>query len=308
MNKSFTLIEILVVIVIIGIISAFIIVSMAGVSDKARIAKGQAFSNSLKNSLMLNLVSEWRLDDASGTTAQDHWGANPGTWFGAGGGSYTSPSWRTASECVSGGCLAFDGTDDYVQVPGSNVSTSNLAITGAITLSVWVKFNDAGTYQSIVGRGRPFSGNGNYGYSLARSSNNRAYFITCDTTTVESGTYSLAITNTNWHFVAGTWDGTTNTNGKKIYIDGKLEGQGTSTFSLMGQPSFYFRTGIDGGSWAPLNGFIDDVRIYNAAIPTSQIQQKYYSGLNKLLSRGGFDMTEYEQRLGELKYNLTNNE
>ncbi|MFA7221802.1 MAG: prepilin-type N-terminal cleavage/methylation domain-containing protein, partial [Candidatus Paceibacterota bacterium] len=30
MNKSFTLIEILVVIVIIGIISAFIIVSMAG--------------------------------------------------------------------------------------------------------------------------------------------------------------------------------------------------------------------------------------------------------------------------------------
>ncbi|MFA6374475.1 MAG: prepilin-type N-terminal cleavage/methylation domain-containing protein, partial [Candidatus Paceibacterota bacterium] len=40
MNKSFTLIEILVVIVIIGILSAFIIVSMAGVSDKATIAKG----------------------------------------------------------------------------------------------------------------------------------------------------------------------------------------------------------------------------------------------------------------------------
>jgi len=34
MNKSFTLIEILVVIVIIGILSAFIIIGMAGVSEK----------------------------------------------------------------------------------------------------------------------------------------------------------------------------------------------------------------------------------------------------------------------------------
>ena len=79
MSKSFTLIEILVVIVIIGILSAFIIVSMVGVSDKARIAKSQAFANSLRNSLLINLVSEWKLNDGSGTTASDSWSANTGT-------------------------------------------------------------------------------------------------------------------------------------------------------------------------------------------------------------------------------------
>ncbi|MFA6374227.1 MAG: prepilin-type N-terminal cleavage/methylation domain-containing protein, partial [Candidatus Paceibacterota bacterium] len=66
MNKSFTLIEILVVIVIVGIISAFIIISMAGISSKANIAKGQTFSNSLKNALMLNMIAQYELDgDAS---------------------------------------------------------------------------------------------------------------------------------------------------------------------------------------------------------------------------------------------------
>jgi len=61
MKKSFTLIEILVVIVIIGILSAFIIVSMSGVSQKATIAKGQAFANSLKNALMIT----WSLNGNS---------------------------------------------------------------------------------------------------------------------------------------------------------------------------------------------------------------------------------------------------
>ena len=112
MNKSFTLIEILVVIVVIGIISSFIIVGLSSVSDKANIAKGQAFSNSLRNSLLMNLVSEWKLDEGTGSTTLDSWGSNTGTLGTSTIGDAAEPTWTT--DCVSGKCLSFDGTDDYV--------------------------------------------------------------------------------------------------------------------------------------------------------------------------------------------------
>ena len=64
MNKrtAFTLIELLVVIAIIGILSGLIIVSVSGAAQKATIAKAQIFSNSLRNSLMMNMVAEFKLE------------------------------------------------------------------------------------------------------------------------------------------------------------------------------------------------------------------------------------------------------
>jgi len=316
MNKSirkqfaFTLIELLVVIAIVGILSALIIVGMSSTTQKATIAKAQSFSSSVRNSLMSNLISEWKLEEKSASgppyTTPDSWGTNNGTLRDVDGtcsftGTLKCP--QSATGCPSGNCFSFDGTDDYIQIAGSNGSTSNLAIMGAITLSAWVKFNNLGTYQVVAGRGRPFSGNGNYGYSLSRSSNNRMYFTTCDTTTIEASTYSLPIDNNNWHFVVGTWDGTINLNGKKVYVDGVLGGQGTSSFSLMGQPAFYFQIGADGAGWAPLNGFIDDVRIFDIAMPTSQIQQNYFAGINKLFAKNEITQSDYQQHLAELSNN-----
>ena len=69
MNKllktAFTLIELLVVIAIIGILSGLIVVSMSGVTEKANIAKSQVFSNSLRNSLMINTVSQYNFNDSN---------------------------------------------------------------------------------------------------------------------------------------------------------------------------------------------------------------------------------------------------
>jgi prepilin-type N-terminal cleavage/methylation domain-containing protein len=297
MNKSFTLIEILVVIVIIGILSAFIIVSMAGVSSKATIAKGQAFSNSIKNSLMLNLVSEWRLDDASGTTAQDHWGANPGTWSGAGGGAYTSPSWRTASECVSGGCLAFDGTDDYVNCGNGG----NLNIVGPFTISVWVKpVLLTGDNRRVAGKGTADS------YEIGLDNNG---YPRIDIDFVTSGLQSIigttAVPLNSWHHVAGTYNGNT----IRLYYDGAVTGTPVSISESITISSTDFLIGKRSSlndDW--FNGLIDDVRIYNAAIPTSQIEQNYYSGLNRLLVHNEFEVTEYGWRLGELRFNAMHND
>ena len=62
-KQAFTLIELLVVIAIIGILSGLIVVAMGGVTQKATIAKSQIFSNSLRNSLMLDILAQYTFDD-----------------------------------------------------------------------------------------------------------------------------------------------------------------------------------------------------------------------------------------------------
>jgi hypothetical protein len=45
---------------------------------------------------------------------------------------------------------------------------------------------------------------------------------------------------------------------------------------------------------------LDDVKIYNAAIPISQVKEQYYAGLNNLLANGGITSEKYQNRIGEL--------
>jgi prepilin-type N-terminal cleavage/methylation domain-containing protein len=301
MNKrlAFTLIELLVVIAVIGILSGLIVVSMSGTTDKAKIAKSQIFSNSLRNSLLLNLVSEWKFDELTtavhGGTTIDSWNGNNPLTINTN--SDGLDKIKSNSDCIYGKCLSLDGTDDYLYASGSDSITNNLAITGAITLSTWVKFNELNTDRTIMARGIYNTG-GDYGYILWRYGiNNRIYFSTNSTTTRDNMYTTSGINDTNWHYIVATWDGTTNSNGKKIYVDGLIAGQGTSTISTMGQPAYQFRIGQASNGNYKLNGLIDETKIFNASVPISQIRENYFIGLNSLLSKGGITKQEYEERL-----------
>ena len=63
---AFTLIELLVVIAIIGILSGLIITTMSGATESARIAKLKVYSNSVRDTLGANMVSEWKFDGPTG--------------------------------------------------------------------------------------------------------------------------------------------------------------------------------------------------------------------------------------------------
>ena len=145
-QKSFTLIELLVVIVIIGILAGVIMISTSSSIDKANIAKVKVFEESVMNNLAANMISRWTFDDASGVIVKDSWGINNGTLvnfantaFGAGDAS--TSGWMSESNCISGTCLKFNGTDNYIDLPYLNIAKE-----AQYTISGWFRTSSSAMF------------------------------------------------------------------------------------------------------------------------------------------------------------------
>ncbi|MFA5013512.1 MAG: prepilin-type N-terminal cleavage/methylation domain-containing protein [Candidatus Paceibacterota bacterium] len=383
--NAFTLIELLVVIAIIGILSALIVVGMSSATNSARIAKSQVFANSLKNSLMDSLISEWKFDG----TANDSWGSNNGLIVGA----------VEGSDCISGKCLAFDGNDS-VDYTGT--------IANVQTISYWIKPNSinetvinlgnsayvdsngylSGTVPSsaityvdgivealgsdAVTNGNMETGNPPTGWSTYLTSS------VADERTGGAGQYSLNIIGDVQTWVSSI-PGPVLTQGKLYRVSGwirsiggtggfTIAGSGYVTIKSWSNSTSVWKKGtahfiapsstpyrvltlsqnsssnaryddfsikeitnpITASAWhhvaiitnTPINisnmtigkvgttfftGSIDDVRIYNSAMTTSQIEQNYFGGLNRLLVNNQINDQEYKKRIAELTSNYAKN-
>lgn len=303
-QKSFTLIEILVVIVVIGIISSFIVVSMSNINQKATIAKINVFVNSMDNSLLLNRVSQWKLDNASGTSAFDSWLANTGTLINfadttAGYGDTHNSGWMSQSNCVLGTCLKFDETDDYIDC-GSNTSL-NFSTTQGFTIGAWIKTSNKTLWQNIITKYGPTT---DYYTLRIRQDNGHASIDIRDSASHEVYCQGLIdVRDDRWHNLVGVRDVSADT--LKIYVDGVLENSAcldTTTDDIA--PANSLVIGINGTN--KFSGLIDDVRMYNQAMSSSQINQDYFFNLNNLFKNNEIVLNEFNQRLSELKNNLIN--
>ncbi|MDD4531472.1 MAG: LamG domain-containing protein [Candidatus Pacebacteria bacterium] len=287
---AFTLIELLVVIAIIGIISGLIVVTMNGVTAKANIAKAQVFSNSLRNALMLNLVSEWKLDGSG----NDSWsGGNNGTWYGSAGGTNTSANYRPSSECISGQCLTFDGTDDYVGGVMSGLSSTKRWV-----FSVWAKTSDTDGY---VFDTRTADANG---ASIYISSSSSALLRVYSSSVQKQYSYTVSLSDNQWHYIVATRD---SDNSISLYVDASLKTSVSKTvdnditnFSETWSNFIFATNNAHSGYF--LVGFLDEARIFNAGVPVSQIKEQYYAGLNNLLINGNISEEEYLSRINQTAY------
>lgn len=286
---AFTLIELLVVIAIIGILSGLIIVGMSGMTQSANMAKAKVFSNSLRGALMMNLVSEWRLDG----DASDLWGDNEGTAVGT----------TISTDCVSGSCYSFNGAVGSPQY--INLTNSTSIDTQSKTIGLWFNSTNGGESQkSIIGRVYDNGPNDSRGYFIWLSSGNTLHACVGDSTAnfVDASKSGLIVPG-KWFYVTMTHDYSSAVNNLKLYIDGIMYDQKTIT----GYSSYSNNTALgraSGFDYFYFLGKIDEVRYFKAALTTSQVKEQYYAGLNSLFVYGQIDKEEYSKRMSELAKNL----
>ena len=239
-------------------------------------------------------VGHWKMDECQGNSVFDSSGnGNTGTTTIGSSGTQTavgtcttSGAWYNVSSGKYNSSLNFDGTDDYVDLGDPSV----LDVTGAITVSAWIKpMSVTGSTFKIVGdENSTWCGYPCGGYSLYISSGGYPVFTFGDNATGgNSGNWDLVssgstIAAASWYHIVGTWDGTTGTNGMKIYVNGILKGQATAVQTRIdhGTPNTVIGAENDSvGTWRNFfNGQIDDARVYNYTLTATQVKQVYNEG------------------------------
>ena len=186
----------------------------------------------------------------------------------------TQPTFKALDQANTS--LSFDGASDYL-TPGT-ISALNSA--SAFTISVWVKLNSGGgaPQRFIETTGGIYGGISFYqsttGVDLLMGSGNSGYpFVRC---------LNSNLKDNSWHHVVGVYDGSTTS--ATVYIDGvassNTSGGGAlpSTTNSAAGGSPHIGSGNTGSS-AFVDGFMDDMAIFNAALSAADVTAIYNNGV-----------------------------
>jgi type II secretory pathway pseudopilin PulG len=274
--RSFTIIELLVVISITVLLASIIIISVKDAREKARIAKIMEFSQSVQSLLGVDAVGIWNFDEqtsgicsgATDTVYDSSGYDNDGTCQG-------DPEWVKSD--ISGSALKFDG-NDYVDV--GNVSELNFERTDPFTISSWVKRDTIGVGSPIISKM-----DGDHGWTFHIGGTDRLtlflvnLWVPGDKILLVTG--SKLLNDTAWHHVVVTYDGSSSSNGVKFYIDGEEDPLSTPLDQINVSIVNNGPIKIGGYVWGNIEGTIDELRVYNTVLSSAFIQKLYVQGVEK---------------------------
>ncbi|MCX6792674.1 MAG: prepilin-type N-terminal cleavage/methylation domain-containing protein [Candidatus Falkowbacteria bacterium] len=201
------------------------------------------------------LVGWWKFDEGSGTTASDSSGNNNiGTLV-------SSPSWQTSADCKNGGCIKFNGSGDYVNIPYN----TNLDTPSGTTISFWAKYVLAAGNHEIIRRSsvffiRAIEGGGTYTIPYVYADFPRGYT-------------GCAFTDNVWFHFVQIYD-PINDPELKSYKNGVLAGADPWLTGAMPSVATPITIGGDNSGWSLS---VDDVRIYNRALSAAEVLALYNS-------------------------------
>lgn len=306
MNKkliqAFTLIEVLAVIAIVGILSGLTIVSFGGVTQKAVLIRSLAFSDSLRDSLLMSIVLQLKFDEGTGQTAKDTWGTNDFTLGNDVTVEAVDPTW-VSDDCVSGSCLNFSKNSGQFLKGSANLQ---LDFRSGVTLETFIKpasITENGAAIFCAGSGSPsynefalyFRSDGGLDYFLADGSVYAYNDYMADLGLIGS-----------WHHLVYTYNYTTNS--VIAYLDANVLPPTDAYYSTTKEQLLNYPITI--GSYVTkdgnfFDGKIDTTRFYKSVLSLSKVRENYYFGLNKLLASSGISAREYFEKIIELTRHLT---
>ena len=202
----------------------------------------------------------------------------------------------------------FDGIDDKVEL-----GTQSLGITGAISVSAWVKIPTSNTggggtnIQEFVCEDRTSGTNRNWALNWRGGGLNRISGLIFDSggTAVAATTNAIVPNDGNWHHVMFTYTGDTSTDGLKLFVDGIQRAQATSANGGLRSTTSVVPTigGLSQTTTWMFEGNIDEVSIFDTD-QSSNVSTIYNSGIPN-------DLTELSPlhwyRMGEdASFNGTN--
>ena len=228
--------------------------------------------------LKKGLLAHWRLDESGNTSiaTDSSVNGNDATLI-----NYTSdPSSKWASAVINNG-LEFDGFNDFLD---HNVTTDkNIG-----TIAHWVNVDaSGGSYilyyesnnSSSIGNGFGTTSDVLEMHTAIDVNDNASLYMQSGagaSTKFRLDGTSNAITPGQWHHVAATWDFYNNT--AKVFVDG-IENASIDLSGIALEPktTTVRRIGRAGSANRFLEGYLDDVRIYNRALSSAEIQSLYES-------------------------------
>jgi hypothetical protein len=220
----------------------------------------QAIINAAPVAPPANLVDWYTGDGNSATTAPDIAGSNPGTLNGG----------VTYAPGEVGKAFSFNGAGDrsnYVNIPDAPSLDSTIG-----TWDFWVKTTQSGSFVGFVGKADAAVSLNGLIMQMDPSGLPRLEVKNATQTTLLTG--STHLNDGQWHHFALTFQ---SAGPMVMYVDGQVQATGTAPNFTFNPNPMRFGTQLD-TFWAPYNGLLDEVQIYNRVLSAAEIQAIFNAG------------------------------
>ena len=232
----------------------------------------------------LSPMHYWRFSETNGTSIADSVGTKSGTYTAILGQSGPRPSDGFLGFSSANFAPSLNGVSDSITFADPNklgpTKTFSTGVTN-ITIVTWFRTDDySNTYQVV----------GGYQTGLASSkfaflcqyldSNNGFNYYTKDSSNNQTATTpGLKLTDTGWHMLAWSWDGTT----MRMYLDGgdsEKTATGSASGALCTPEELVFGKGINVAGGRFVDGQFDEIAIFDKTLTAAEITGLYDAALD----------------------------